>query len=150
MILSNKDYKDTDFQRLFRKRYNKPAPSCVATRFWVDCYRSSGDNSHKVGRSRVVVDPKPQMSRKAVPQVQENNPRVSLLHANQQTGVSKSTISAICGRICVFPYKWQIGSQLTDQNKHVRVYSAEYSLTKLADDAEYLKKVIYSDECVRQ
>lgn len=40
-----------------------------------------------------------------------------------------------------------MSTQLLDKDYHVRISSAIYTFTKLANDAEYREKVSYFDEC---
>ena len=138
-------YGDTAIQRRFRTKYNKSAPSRASIRFWVEQYRSGGDHSHGGGNGRPPITAQ---QKQAVRNLLRSNPRVSLRAAEQQTGVSKSTIHRIFRQeLRVFPYKLQIGTQLSNDDKQARVQYAQYSLSKLAADPDFLKKVIYSDEC---
>ena len=138
-------YGDTAIQRRFRTKYSKCAPSRASIRFWVEQYRLNGDQSHAGGNGRPSITAQ---QKQAVCDLVRSNPRISLRAAEQQTAVSKSTIQRIFKQeLRLFPYKLQIGSQLSDADKQARVQYAEYALSKLAVDPECLKRVIYSDEC---
>ena len=145
VIWSIEGYGDTAVQRRFRTKYKKSAPSRDSIRRWVTQYRSGGDHSHGGGNGRPQITDE---QKAAIRQVLENNARVSLRDAERQTGVSKSTIQRYFrNELHVFPYKLQVGPQLSDQDKQARVHFAQSCLSKMTEDAGYLKRIIYSDEC---
>ena len=145
VIWSIEGYGDTAVQRRFRTKYRKSAPSRDSIWHWVTQYRSGSDHSHGRGNGRPQITYE---QKAAIRQVLENNATVSLRDAERQTGVSKSTIQRYFrNELHVFPYKLQVGPQLSDQDKQARVHFAHSCLSKLTEDAGYLKRIIYSDEC---
>lgn len=55
-------------------------------------------------------------------------------------GLKISYSALFTTRIACFPYKLQMDSELTDHNKYISVFFAEYYYTKLLNDVEYLKR----------
>lgn len=47
-----------------------------------------------------------------------------------------------------FPYELQTSTPISDQKKHDRVQFAQYCLLVLGNDADYLRKPVFSSECV--
>lgn len=48
----------------------------------------------------------------------------------------------------IFPYILQVFSQLSDQDMQARVRFAQPCLSKLTEDARFIKRIIQSDECI--
>jgi len=47
----------------------------------------------------------------------------------------------------MFPYKLQIGQQLSDLDKSNRIQFAQFCREQLNEDSGYLRRIIFSDEC---
>ena len=78
----------------------------------------------------------------------EEDPRVSLRFVESRTGVSRATIWRFLRQeLHLFPYKLQMGSQLSDPDRHARLQYAHNFLANVANDGDYGSKIFYSDEC---
>ena len=138
-------YGPTAVRRRFRTKYAKDPPSRASIEFWTDQYRDGGDHSHSGGNGRPQITNE---QKEAIKELLKDNPRISLRAAEQECGVSKATIQRFFRReLHVFPYKLQLGTQLNNQDRQMRIQFAQYCLSKLENDQDYLKKVIFSDEC---
>lgn len=145
VIWNSEGYGKTAFQRRFRTKYNKSPPSRHAIQNWIKEYRTRGNQNHMGGNGRPQIS---QQEKHAIKQLFENNPKISLRYVEAQLGVPKSIVwRFLREELHLFPYKLQIGTQLSDHDKAARVEYAQDCLTKLGNDPEYLNRIIYSDEC---
>jgi len=136
---------NTAIKRKFRTKYAKKPPSRRSIRNWIDQYQTDGDHSHRGGNGRPRVSAE---RREVIRLMFEEDPRVSLRFVESRTGVSRATIWRFLRQeLHLFPYKLQMGSQLSDPDRHARLQYAHNFLANVANDGDYGSKIFYSDEC---
>lgn len=138
-------FSKTAIQRKFRTRYDKQAPCRRSIRNWIHQYQTDGNHAHRGGNGRPQIS---QDKKDLIQQMLEEDPRVSLRLVEARTVVFRSTVWRFLRReLHFFPYKLQVGSRLSDPDKHARLQYAHNFLSKLASDGDYAGKIWYSDEC---
>ena len=135
----------TASQRKFRKKYQKNPPDRSSIRRWYEQYQSRGSHSHLGGNGRPQIsDEKKEMIRSMF----NENPTVSLRTAATQVGVHHTTIWSFLRReLKLYPYKLQMAQQLSEEDETKRINFARYCRAELRFDSEFLKRVVFTDEC---
>ena len=139
-------YRETAIQRKFRTKYRKSPPSRGAIRQWRFDYHNRGTHAHRGGNGRPQISAE---QKATIKQMFNSNPRLSLRYVESQIGVPKSTIwDYLCKELRLFPYKLQIGIQLTDDDKQMRIDFANFIRSKIQNNNGYVSRINFSDECL--
>ena len=145
VIWISEGYGATDVQRLFRNEYNRHPPARSTIRQWREDYQTRGSHAHRGGNGR------PRISNEVRNQIQElfnNDPTISLRAVAAQTGVAHATVwNFLRKELKLFPYKLQMGTALTEDHKTRRIRFAQSCRRELRNDAGYLNRIVFSDEC---
>ena len=132
-------------QRMFRSKYKKKAPSRDSIARWADEYRLRGGHAHRGGNGRPQIT---SAQKNMIRNMFLSNPKVSIRYVAGQTNISYGTIwNYLRKELGFYPYKLQMGTQLSDEDKINRVSFATFSRSKLSNNSAFLKQIVFSDEC---
>lgn len=132
-------------QRKFRTKYQKRAPVYLTLRKWREEYETRGSHDHRGGNGRPNIS---EERKNDVRDLVKSNPRISLRQLTAQTGVPTTTVWRILrNELRLFPYKLQMGVELSDNDKQNRISFAQYCRAQLRENPGYLKRIVFSDEC---
>lgn len=145
VIWSIQGHGSTAVQTLFTQTYHRNPPARSTIRQWRDDYQTRGSHSHRGGNGRPQIS---QGRRARIRELFDNNPRLSLRTVASEVGVAHSTVwNILRNELNRFPYKLQRTTTLTEDHKIRRKQFAQTCRRELRDDAEYLKRIVFSDEC---
>ncbi len=145
VIWISQGYGATDVQRLFQEAYRRNPPARSTIRQWREDYQERGSHNHRGGNGR------PRISTAVRNQIRDlfiDDPTISLRVAAAQTRVCSSTVRNVVRKeLKLYPYKLQMSTALTEHHKTSRFNFAQNCRTELRNDAGYLERIIFSDEC---
>ncbi len=138
-------YGATDVQSLFQEAYRRNPTARSTIRQWREDYQERGSHNHRRGNGR------PRISTAVRNQIRDlfiDGPTISLRVAAAPTRVCSSTVrNFVRKELKLYPYKLQMSTALTEHHKTSRFNFAQNCHTELRNDAGYLGRIIFSDEC---
>ena len=100
---------------------------------------------HRGGNGRPQIS---NQKKNRIRQLFENDPRLSLRAGGAGTGVSHASVRNFLRKeLRRFPYKLQMATSLTENHKVRRKRFDQDYRRELRNDAEYLERIVSSDEC---
>ena len=138
-------YGTSAVQRLFEDRFNITSPARSTMRQWREDYQSRGTHAHRGGNGRPQIT---EEKKNEIRALFNSNPRLSLRAAAQEVGVAHATIwNFLRKELKMFPYKLQMTTALTESHKERRLRFARDCRRELRNNAGYLRRIVFSDEC---
>ena len=133
-------------QRFVRTTMNRHPPADSTIRRWHQNFLSRGgvQQRPRSGRPRTS-----DANFNLVRQLYSTQPTTSIRDAERQLQIPRSTIQRILKKLlCLYPYKLQTLQALTTVDKQNRLRFAEHVLSQSCGATEYLRRIVFSDECI--
>lgn len=136
----------TAIQRKFFTKYRIKAPSRRTINLWYQSYTDRGSHSHRGGNGRPTIGDDKQNQ---IEEMFQADPRRSLREVGAVVGVHHTTVwHFLRNKLKLYPYRLQIGQQLSETDKNNRVTFAQLCKERLQENPNFLKRIVFSDECI--
>ena len=135
----------TAIRRFYQTKYGGASPSSTEISQWGTDYEERGTHAHRGGNGRPSIS---DAKKTQIKQLFHDNPKRSLRDVASEVHVHHTTVWALVRKeLKMFPYRLQIAPQLSDADKTNRLAFAHLIKQKLQENPDFLKRIVYSDEC---
>jgi len=131
----------TAIQRKFFTKYRITAPSRRIINVWYQSYIDRGSHAHRGGDGRPTISVEKQNQ---IEEMFKANPRRSLREVGGVVGVHHTTVwHFLRKKLKLFPYRLQMGQQLSETDRENRMIFAQLCKEKLQENHNFLKRIFF-------
>lgn len=135
-------------RRLFVDRFGKEAPSRQVISYWKCKLLETGSLVKDRPRSGRPVTASGDDSKQAIINVVDEDPQISTRRISDVTDITRTTVRRILKKENYHPYKPVYSHFLQDSDDDRRLQFCEVMLERFNRDPAFLRKLVFSDECV--